>query len=649
MLRILEQGEVWDTMSDTLQLDNRAPSPTAAKQSVTFQRPDFAVFRFQRGSGAENPLNVHIDRIPTFIVPSDSGFWRWWGSLKAASARVKISGLPGGSYPLRPEPARRNYFRGPSWTMSVAVHTAAILLIVYVHQQIPDSASAFDSPVSQPEVIYYRVPVQKLPKTLPHISAPAPGGRPLTGSLPLQAPAAGSTAPRSVLTIVSKPAHPDNFHQTIIQPSSPPDLKITSDLKLPNIILGKPLDAPKAPMQFNATAAKPTQKDRQISADPAPTLNSENSPNPVMTFLTPSKFKPSMPMAVNSGASQRKSSGASANVEAPNVTTTSGDSVTLAVTTTSFKPSMPVAAASGAAQRKTLSGSGNVEAPNVTATSGDSMTLAVISSDPAAIINAADIMVPPGNRSGEFSTTISENSVGSPGADRAGVIGGGPGTTGKGGDGSTGPGRSSGGGGGVSVSEGPMTINGASTNSVGSGLLGAALARGIVYPVPAAFNIRRNSLIVSAGPIGGGGLDAYGALHCGKIYTIFLPMPGKNWTMQYCAQGAAEPEPTENQPPTVVHFGGGIVPPQAESKYDFQRSPVTPEKAGKVIILKGLLRADGLIDQLQVYQGVLPEMDDNARLAFSQWKFKPALRDGKAIPVQVLLGIPATVPASGDR
>jgi hypothetical protein len=39
-------------------------------------------------------------------------------------------------------------------------------------------------------------------------------------------------------------------------------------------------------------------------------------------------------------------------------------------------------------------------------------------------------------------------------------------------------------------------------------------------------------------------------------------------------------------------------------------------------------------------------MDDNARLAFSQWKFKPALRDSKPIPVQVLVGIPAEIPAA---
>ncbi len=121
-------------------------------------------------------------------------------------------------------------------------------------------------------------------------------------------------------------------------------------------------------------------------------------------------------------------------------------------------------------------------------------------------------------------------------------------------------------------------------------------------------------------------------------------MPGKNWIMQYCAQNSTDAPPSPSSA-TVAHFGEGVVPPQAESKFDFQRVPVPPDKVGKLIILKGVLRADGFIDELQVYQSVLGEMDDNARLAFSQWKFKPALRESKPIPVQVLVGIPAELPA----
>jgi outer membrane biosynthesis protein TonB len=56
------------------------------------------------------------------------------------------------------------------------------------------------------------------------------------------------------------------------------------------------------------------------------------------------------------------------------------------------------------------------------------------------------------------------------------------------------------------------------------------------------------------------------------------------------------------------------------------------------------LKDDGIPENLEVYQGVLPEMDEAARAAFSQWRFKPAVRDGKPVPVEILIGIPTEDP-----
>jgi hypothetical protein len=574
------------------------PNTTPQEPAVAFLRPQSAVFRLNRNFSSQNPLRVLSTKIPSLTVPRDSGAFRWFSSLATLCKPVKLPVSRLSNYPFRSLTVRRGYFRGRSWSASLSFHLAAILLIFYLHQAFPENADAFDSQADQPEVIYYRVPVQHLPKTLPHITPAGRGGRPLSGPLQEQAPAPGSSKSQGLLTIVSKPAHPDNFHQTIIQPSSPPELKIKTDLKLPNIILGKPMEAPKVPLQFNASESKPTQRDRQTNAQAAPSATQENSASPIMTLLTPATFKPSLPMPVTQGTALRKSSSSAGNVQAPSVSTV---------------------------------------------TSGDSATLAVISTDPSGAPSVSQIMLPPGNRSGEFSISTTDNLAGSPGGSRTGVTGGGSGAPGKGGDGSTGAGPAATGGGGLSMSEGPITISGSGANSGASGMLGAALAKGIVYPVPAVFNLHKNSLIVSAGPNGGGGLNAYGVLHCGKIYTIFLSMPGKNWTMQYCAQNPADTPSSSS--PTVANFGEGIVPPQAESKFDFQRVQVPPDKVGRLIILKGILRADGFIDGLEVYQSVLGEMDDNARLAFSQWKFTPALRENKPIPLQVLVGIPATLPA----
>jgi hypothetical protein len=170
----------------------------------------------------------------------------------------------------------------------------------------------------------------------------------------------------------------------------------------------------------------------------------------------------------------------------------------------------------------------------------------------------------------------------------------------------------------------------------------------MVYPVPAAtlVKLRKNSLVVSAGPIGGGGLGVYRALNCGKIYTVFLPMPGKNWTMQYCQKSDPGQKVTSEKRSTVIHMESPLVPPEpeADSRFDFQRMPVPAEKGSKIIVLRGALLADGTIADLEIYQSVVPAMDEAARLAFSRWTFKAPLRDGKPVAVDILVGIPPQQP-----
>lgn len=192
-----------------------------------------------------------------------------------------------------------------------------------------------------------------------------------------------------------------------------------------------------------------------------------------------------------------------------------------------------------------------------------------------------------------------------------------------------------------------MSITGnGGMNGQRGGMLDSALLNSMVYPVSApTLKVRKNSLVVSAGPIGGGGLNVYGALNCGKIYSVFLPMPGKNWSLQYCVK-LTEQMPSGSRS-TVIHLDKPLVPPDADlaHRFDFKRITVAVEKAHRAIVLKGVIDADGSVQQLVVYQGVTPEMDEAARLAFSRWQFKPAMKDGKPIEVQILVGIP---PLAGE-
>jgi len=136
----------------------------------------------------------------------------------------------------------------------------------------------------------------------------------------------------------------------------------------------------------------------------------------------------------------------------------------------------------------------------------------------------------------------------------------------------------------------------------------------------------------------------YGALPCGKVYTIFLPMPGKSWVLEYCAHQSGEIKSA--QPAGgVVQMEVGLLPPSVDEQFDFHRLAVPEKDADKFIVLRGLIDKDGSISEVHVFQGVQPEMDAVAALAFSNWKFKPAMRAALPISVDVLVGIPVRVPA----
>jgi protein TonB len=67
--------------------------------------------------------------------------------------------------------------------------------------------------------------------------------------------------------------------------------------------------------------------------------------------------------------------------------------------------------------------------------------------------------------------------------------------------------------------------------------------------------------------------------------------------------------------------------------------PVPEGKRRKLIVLKAVIGEDGAVSDVQVYRGLVPEMDEAARVALSRWKFMPAIRDGKPVAVDILVGI----------
>ena len=195
-----------------------------------------------------------------------------------------------------------------------------------------------------------------------------------------------------------------------------------------------------------------------------------------------------------------------------------------------------------------------------------------------------------------------------------------------------------------------INIKGAGETHESLGALAPERVAAMVFALPKIAGPRHNTLLVAAGPMGGGGLNVYGALHCGKIYTVFLPAPGKMWTLQYCQTAAAgQAAPSKQVYSNVVHMEESVVPPEADNRFDFKRTPLPFEKLHKFIILKGRIGEDGKVADLKVFQGLSDDMDAAARQAFSQWTFRPATKGGKAISVDVLVGVPSDPPAGAAK
>lgn len=449
-----------------------------------------------------------------------------------------------------------------------------------------------------PQIVYEFHEID-LPRDLPAVKPPGPGGQPGKGTHPEKVPAKGSTAFHPKATVISNPPNPDNNFQTIIQPRVPAAQKITINLRLPNIVLGGALTVPAPPPkvppppmkmivpkvlnsltvpQTTVVSLKPP--DLRIPASSTPNLPPIPAPPPPAPPTPQPKAKPA-PMIVANLGLQAISNGSDAQ-------------------------------------------------------------LLSLSLNPAPPTNK--LVIPAGNRYGAFTISPSGNHPGSPGGTPGGSVEGGEGGPGSGGDSSTGvgSGHSGGGGNGAGSSKLPVSSSGnaASGGAGNGGRLSASYLAKLVYPILRLPPKNRFAMVITAGPVGGGGLHIFGVLKGGKVYTVFLPMPQKDWILQYCALHADDSQKNTQSTGVAVQLSFGLVPPAVEKRFDFHRPALPQEQKQKMIVLHGVIGKDGSVSNLSVYRGVQNVADQAAVAAFSKWKFQPALQNGKPVPIEILLGIP---------
>jgi|SRR5215469_5812200 len=579
-----------------------------------------------------------------------------------------MSLAPNSIYLFRKSVPARFAPTGTPLAISVLLHSSFALLLFNL-PQVFSARADLRATAAAPRRIYYFVPVLDASKTLPHIlKAPV---RQVPDPQTAQRPVRNNFDVQGNLAIISRPRRPDNRHQTILQPAAP-DVRISMDLPLPNVIMQrKQGESPEIPVDL--ANAKPIEHQARLIDEAVPSITPVASPAPESSL---SKVKPAnvaapaISVAKPAPTRTRTENVALPNIAAPTMqglsTPNAPAEVRLPVPSVSVAKPLPMQRSSLApsnAPTIQAASAPNVPSPIAPASqphlrfpsfsaarptpitrvagvpegapeSTNPSELVIVGVNPSPAVS--QIILPPGTRVGDFTVAPPPQTAtpGQPSEPNAAKN-----DTGSQTDPKSVAGASSGEKPAVdTLAAGDVANNKPET----SGALGPALPPDIVFPVHWESPLRKNRMIVATGSTGGGGLGVYGVLNCSKIYTVFLPMPGKNWTMQYCAA-----EPASKSTPTApsslaIQWGDAILPPEPESKFDFRRLSVPADKRDKMIVLKGVLKPDGAVTDLQVYRGITVQMNEAARLALSQWKFKPALRHGVPVPVQILIGIPAT-------
>jgi hypothetical protein len=540
-------------------------------------------------------------RQPEFLTAPDFFRTSWRARIGTILSRYPVHLTLISNKLFRDVPIRPRRFAGKQMAISAVLHACAFLLLPFLLRYFPFQVTqAANIPPNDQQVLYYTLANPERHLKAPTIRPPGPGSTPGSATAPELPPVPGASASHAVLFAVSHPKVPDNDHQTILQPLSQPELKMKADLKLPNLFLSKP-QAPKVPLQFNPNSVKPLQRASHEVTTVAPTLTAAYVQQPLTDALLATKENPRLAVPIGAPPAPNmpsRADGTGANVGAPEFETTNG-------------------------------------------TPGQGLLILGVNPGTSADM----VALPPGNRYGQFSVEPGGNGTGAPGGQPGGSVNGGTGGGAGGGNESTGVGSGrSGGGGGDSGAPGIISVRGNGGTSESLGTADPEHVASLVFAMPKISGPRHDALMVAAGPMGGGGLDVYGALHCGKIYTVFLPAAGKGWTLQFCQTPAAGAAPVAKAYASVVHMEQALVPPEAETRFDFKRTPLPFEKLHKFVILKGRIGEDGKVSDLKVFHGLSDEMDAAAKLAFSQWTFKPAVKAGKPVGIDILVGIPSDPP-----
>jgi len=448
------------------------------------------------------------------------------------------------------------------------------------------------------------------------------------GSAPAKLARKGKPA-YSKQPVISIPREPDNFTQTIVDPSAPQILR--REARLPNLVVWTPVPSP-APVAASARALSKLSVPWLQTSVIAPTPESAQRKTAALRLPkmpAPAVIEPPPPDAARRKLGELNIANLEPTVASPALPVPEQRSATEAVEGVESAPP-PSTAGMGSPSRA----------------AGQLIALGLNPVTPSGPVELAG-----GSRSGQFAATP-EGTPGAPGTPD--IAGGGTGPGGTGSRGAGGPGSGVGGnpsgvyiGGGPAVT-GPVAVvagnpgdttsaGGGSGRNGGSDAQNASEARPrdriIASAVPPARLGGRESNPSSTGSRSEAGRIEDKVFGPKRYYSMSINMPnltsaGGSWIIRF-AQLKDDTTP------------GELTAPSATAKVDpaYPAGLMRRGVEGRVT-LYAVIHSDGSVGEVRVLRGFDDELDENARAALERWRFRPATKNGQPIDLEAVVEIP---------
>lgn len=127
-----------------------------------------------------------------------------------------------------------------------------------------------------------------------------------------------------------------------------------------------------------------------------------------------------------------------------------------------------------------------------------------------------------------------------------------------------------------------------------------------------------------------------------KMYTMLVNMPNLNSATGSWILNFSELHSNANPQVTSADLSG----PSPIRKTDPRYPPtLINEHVEGEVVLYAVIRADGSVDSVELVRGVDQQLDTNAMEALSQWKFRPASRQGVPVDLEAIVHIPFRAPS----